>query len=96
MQFLGSCDALKIVKRVGLIALIAFGVIFCVVLVIENRAPTVVSLWLVESPDLPLVIWLVVCFVLGLLVGTFTSFFLNLRRHKGSSTEPDPSSSSTN
>ena len=87
---------MKIVKRVGLISLIAFAVIFCVVLVIENRTPTVVSLWLVESPELPLVIWLVVCFVLGILVGTFASFVLSLRQHKSSKAEPDSPSTSTN
>ena len=86
---------MNIVKRVGLISLIAFAITFCVVLVIENRTPTVVSLWLVESPELPLVIWLVVCFVLGLLVGTFTSFVLSLRRHKDSKAEPESPSPST-
>lgn len=93
---MGSFDAVKIVKRVGLISLIAFAIIFCVVLVIENRTPTVVSLWLVESPELPLVIWLVVCFVLGLLVGTFTSFVLSLRQHKSSKAEPNSPSTSAN
>lgn len=73
---------MKIVKRVGLITLIALIAIFGTVLVIENRNPTAISLWFFESTELPLVVWLFVCFALGLLVGTIASLLLTLRWHR--------------
>lgn len=90
-----SDSTLKVFKRICWITLIALLITFTVVLVLENRGPTVVGLWLIESPELPLVVWLVICFVFGLLVGSFAQFFLNRRRFKSASNNDDTPSSAS-
>ncbi len=72
-------QTVKILKRIGLIVLALFVAVLGVILSIENRSPTSIKLWLVETPEFPLVVWLVVVFLLGLLVGSSISFFVRLR-----------------
>ena len=77
-------QTVKLLKRIGLIVLALFVALLGVVLSIENRSPTSISLWLFETPELPLVVWLVVVFLFGLLVGSSISFFVRLREKWGS------------
>lgn len=81
---------LNIAKRVGLVSAILFASAFLTVLVIENQTPTVIGLWLFESTELPLVVWLAVAFLIGVLVASTIALYLHLRQiRRNSNQQPD-------
>ncbi len=81
---------LNIAKRVALVSVILFASAFLTVLAIENQTPTVIGLWLFESTELPLVVWLAVAFLLGVLVASAIALYLHLRQSRHESKEqPD-------
>ncbi len=71
--------ALKIAKRAALVSVILLASAFVTVLVIENQEPTVIGMWLYDSHELPLVVWLAVSFLLGILVASSMALYLHLR-----------------
>ena len=82
MQNTKTSNALRIFTRVVITCLILFVIAIVVVLVVENRSPTLISFWLFETPELPLVIWLVVVFLFGLMIGSCISLVAHLRQKK--------------
>lgn len=84
--------ALKVTKRVAMISVILLASAFVTVLVIENQAPTVIGMWLFDSNELPLIVWLAASFLLGVLVAASIALYMYLRHAKPYSNNqpPDP------